>query len=564
MRRRTLLAGSVALLALALPVAANADSLVTSGSPATTFPQNKQNEPGLAIDQSNPSTLVAGSNDEIDLAACGTGLDSNCPFTPGVGVSGVYFSPSASLSFTQPTYTGFTARDRVSPAGGHAPGPIGTLPNYFEAGLVSDGDPTLAFGPAPDSSNHFSYSNGSRLYYSNLTSNTATVRSEQTFKGFEAIAVSHTDDLSGAAAGGDNSVWSAPAIVSQTRQSSTTFSDKPTVWADNAESSKFFGRVYVCYTQFKSQQANGPAPVAVSHSSDGGATWSRPVTLSASANNKNGTGRQGCSVKTDSAGRVYVFWESTKQGSSVQLLDRSDDGGVKWDTPRAIADVVDVGEPDPVSGDFVFDGVAGARTDSFPSVDIANGAPSGVGASNTIAVVWSDARDGTGHEQARATFSTNRGDSWSTPRNIAEAGDRPDFPAIALSPDGAHAYLTYDNFLTGFQQDLSAPRPMQGKVRVGTVSGAFTTKSVGATGDARGSSANALDGEFIGDYNWVVATNSFGVAAYNDVRDATDCPAVDAWRQALADGQSPPQPSPATDCPAGFGNSDIYAAKVTP
>jgi len=105
---------------------------------------------------------------------------------------------------------------------------------------------------------------------------------------------------------------------------------------------------------------------------------------------------------------------------------------------------------------------------------------------------------------------------------------------------------------------------MQGKVRVGTPTGAFTTKSVGATGDARGSSANALDGEFIGDYNWVVATNSFGVAVYNDVRDATECPRVDAWRQHLVDGQSPPQPSPPTDCPAGFGNSDIYAAKVTP
>jgi hypothetical protein len=564
MPRLTLLAGPAALVALSLPAAASADSLVTTGSPTTPFPQNKQNEPGLAVDQSNPTTLVAGANEEIDLAACGTGLEANCPFTPGVGISGVYFSPTSSLSFTQPTYTGFTARDRVSPAGGHAPGPIGTLPNYFEAGLASDGDPTLAFGPRPDSSGHFSYSNGSRLYYSNLTANFSTVRSEQTFKGFEAIAVSHSDDLASAAAGGDNAAWSSPAIVSRARQSSTTFSDKPTVWADNAESSRFFGRVYVCYTQFKSQQANGPAPIAISHSTNGGNSWSRPVTLSASVNNKNGSGRQGCDVKTDSIGRVYVFWESTKKGSSVQLMDRSDDGGSKWERPRAIADVVDVGEPDPVTGDFVFDGIAGARTDSFPSVDIANGAPSGTGASNTIAVVWSDARDGTGHEQARATFSSDRGDTWSAPRNIAAAGDRPDFPAIALSPDGTDAYLTYDNFLTGFQQDLSPPRPMQGKVRVGSPTGSFTTKFTGPTGDARASSANALDSEFIGDYNWVVATNSFGVAVYNDARNAADCPAVDAWRQALADGQSPPQPSPATDCPAEFGNTDIYAAKVTP
>ncbi len=563
MRGARWLAGA-ALIALAIPTAAGADTLVTSDSPTTPFPQNKQNEPGLALNQFDPSTLVAGANEEIDNAACGTGLAANCPFTPGVGGSGVYFSPSSSLDFFQPTYTGFTARDRVTPAGGHAPGPIGTVPNYFEAGLVSDGDPTLAFGPAPDSGGHFAYANGSRLYYSNLASNTATTRDEQTFKGFEAIAVSHTDNLADAQAGGTNSAWSAPAIVSQARQSSTTFSDKPTVWADNAGSSPFFGRVYVCYTQFKSQQVNGPAPVAVSHSTDGGVTWSRPVTLSASANNKNGTGRQGCVVKTDSKGRVYVLFESTKQGNSVQLLDRSDDGGVKWDQPRAIADVVDVGQPDPVSGDFVFDGVAGARTDSFPSMDIANNAPTGTGASDTIGVVWSDARDGTGHEHARAVFSTTRGDTWSSARNLEEPGDRPDFPAIALSPDGARVYVTYDNFLTGFQTGLAAARPMQGKVRAGTVTGAFTTKFAGPTGDARGSSANGLDGEFIGDYNWIVATNGFAVAVYNDVRNAVHCPAVDTWRQALANGSSPPQPSPASSCPATFGNSDIFAARVTP
>ena len=563
MRRLTMVAGVAAAAALALPAAAGADSLVTGASSTAPFPQNKQNEPGLALDQFNPTTVVAGANEEIDNAACGTGLEANCPFTFGVGGSGVYFAPVATMSFTQPTYNGFTARDRVTPEPGH-PGPIGTVPNYHEAGLVSDGDPTLAFGPVPDSSGHFSYVNGSRLYYSNLTSNFATERTDQTFRGFEAIAVSHTDDL-GAAAGGTQSAWSAPAIVSQARQSQTTFSDKPTVWADNAESSKFFGRAYVCYTQFKSQQLNGPAPVAVSHSSDGGNTWSRPVTLSASANNRNGTGRQGCTVRTDSFGRVYVFWESTKQGNSVQLMDRSDDGGVKWDTPRAIADVVDVGEPDPVSGDFVFDGVAGTRTDSFPSVDIANNAPTGGPmATNTIGVVWSDARDGTGSEQARAVFSTSRGESWSAPSNLAAAGDRPDFPAIALSPDGSDVYVTYDNFLSGFQTDMSDPRPMQGKVRAGTVTGGFHDVATGGTGDARASSANALDGEFIGDYNWIVATNSFAVAVYNDVSNAVECPAVDAWRQALVDGDSPPQPSPATDCDPGFGNTDISAAQVTP
>src|ERR1044071_6564838 len=61
-----------AVLGFALPAAAATESRVTMGSPLTTFPQNKQNEPAVAIDASRPAVLAAGSNDELDLAPCGT------------------------------------------------------------------------------------------------------------------------------------------------------------------------------------------------------------------------------------------------------------------------------------------------------------------------------------------------------------------------------------------------------------------------------------------------------------------------------------------------------------
>ncbi|MBA3406621.1 MAG: hypothetical protein H0U06_00945, partial [Solirubrobacterales bacterium] len=55
------------------------DTEVSVGSPSSPFPQNKQNEPDVAIDAANPNVVAAGANDEIDLAPCN---GSSCPFTP--------------------------------------------------------------------------------------------------------------------------------------------------------------------------------------------------------------------------------------------------------------------------------------------------------------------------------------------------------------------------------------------------------------------------------------------------------------------------------------------------
>jgi hypothetical protein len=74
------------------------------------------------------------------------------------------------------------------------------------------------------------------------------------------------------------------------------------------------------------------------------------------------------------------------------------------------------------------------------------------------------------------------------------------------------------------------------------------------------SSANGLISEFLGDYNYAVATRTYGAAVWNDVRNAADCPAIEAYRQSLVDGEPIARPAPGTDCPATFGNTDIYGA----
>ena len=586
------------------------DTEVTVGSPDSFFSPNKQNEPSVAIDM-NPASgaqlLAAGANDNIDLERCNAGPDADCPFTEGVGVSGVQFSLDGGATWTQPTYTGWSARNCVGAPGDSDPlcapqlGPIGTLPWYYENGLVSDGDPAVAFGPRRGTDGHFSWSNGSRLYYANLTSNFSANRSEQAFPGFEAIAVSRTDDARSAATG-NKTAWKPPVIVSH--QNAALFSDKEQIWADNASSSRFFGNVYICNTSFRSV-GGAPEPILLARSTDGGDTWDTRQ-ISPAANTNRGNGRQGCSVRTDSAGVVYVFWEGASQKKtnppffdSAQLMARSFDGGRTFERPRVVAAVVDCGQPDPATGRLSFDGVAGARTDSFPSVDVANGAPTGANATNLIVMTWCNGPTPTTttpgpNEEALVQWSSNRGESWSAPVNGAAGGDRPDFPAVAISPDGQDVYLTYQAFLQPWQPSAEAPpRLQQGVVRHAdatmTSVGAFTDVHRAATGDARGSSQNNLLAEFLGDYNYAAATNDYGVAVWNDVRQAADCPAIDEARQEFVeavqagtaqaedeevaeirgrDEQEPNQedeeeaPAPNIDCPqtsdSAFGNSDIW------
>jgi hypothetical protein len=556
---------------------------VTVGSTDTIFSRNKQNEPAIAVDPIHPNVLVAGANDNIDMEACNAGDDTTCPFTPNVGGTGIQFSFDSADSWTQPTYTGLSARHCIGVPGPSDPdcvaqqGSIGTLPRYDEVNLVSDGDPAVAFGPQPGPGGEFSWDNGSRLYFANLTSSVSADLGEPSFKGFEAIAVSRTDDTVRAAAG-DESAWELPVIVS--KQSSATFSDKEQIWADNASSSPFFGNVYVCYAAFKGA---GAAPLVVASSTDGGDTWTtRQVSPAHNVSAKH-FGQSGCTIRTDSQGTAYVFYEEFQEPSrfsppaATHMMVRSTDGGRRWSRPRVILRAVDpCFRVDPVIGRCVMDGIAGARSDlaAAPSVSIANGAPYGTRngqpdgppATDEIVDVWVDGRDGLNNEDVMLSYSTNKGQTWSNPTRISDPPDRGFYAAPALSPDGRDLYVVFNAFTTPFRETTFTPRGLVGVVLHFDIAagGAPVNRSEvhrGPTGDPRGSSQNDLQAEFLGDYVYATATNSYGAAVWQDARNAADCPALDAWRMSLrteTEEDDVPTPAPQQDCPATFGNTDIF------
>ena len=102
----------------------------------------------------------------------------------------------------------------------------------------------------------------------------------------------------------------------------------------------------------------------------------------------------------------------------------------------------------------------------------------------------------------------------------------------------------------------------------GGVIGPWSELHRGAIGDARATARffvrgqsrnNTLAREFVYDYIQAAATPAGVYAVWMDARDADDCPAIDAWRQSLLTPTPLAEPQPATDCPARFGNNDVFA-----
>jgi len=594
-RKLALLPVAVAcVLCLAAPAFA---SDVSVGSPPGTTPQNHQNEPAVAIDQSHPSFAVAGWNDFVDWAPCpradamqfGTCAD---PADDGVGLSAVAFSFDSGKSWIQPTYTGWTAADcnPISACTAHV-GPIHTLPWYFENTLVSSGDPAVAVGPIPVNG-RFSWANGSRVYYANLVgawpSGFAFPNPE--FHGFLGVGVSRLDNPTPSSVL-DKASWKPPVIVN-THTGQTAFEDKEQIWADNAASSRFFGRVYVCNPEFRSvgqHRGRGgtfPVPLTFSYSTDGGSTWStRQITpAGTSGSGPNLFGLSGCTVRTDSHGVVYVFAEMFENPTLVGLpthgfhvMFKSTDGGQSFTKAQVVRQITD---PcffvDPVYGRCVMDGFAGARTDlsAAPSVDIANGAPTGAGASNEILDAWADGGSDVNANTAKLIWSLDGGQSWSDPATVSLGGDRPLYAAPAISPTGDRAYVIYEADTAPWRgADMTSPRPYHGVFLMtpltGGSPGSWSVIYNGSTDTSTGH--NDLRGTYpghdiyqerVGDYVYAAATATYGLGVWTDAQNAAVCGPVQSYRAAsLAAGtRALPAPWPLADCPGTFGNTDIWAS----
>lgn len=557
-RRRSI---AVALVPVALLIAgATASATVRNGDEAqanapqvegwpdsdtaAVFPTNKQNEPTVAVNPVDPRRLIAGSNDEQRQPACGPGpvrgdtVPSDCSFYPGIGTSGIYTSADGGKTWTNR-------------------GLLDDQASWQGRGVLSDGDPVIAYGPKPDGRGGFTYARGARAYYSSLASVTGA-------KGTEYIIVSWSDD--------DGRTWSAP-VIGTTKTSSVDFNDKNWIGVDDNPASPYFGRVYLSWTEFRSATGTGfgNEPIMVSVSRDGGASFGAPNQLSPAANNGTGNGRQGSSITTGPDGTVYVAFE---QGPS-QVVTVSRDGGTKWTRPITVGPVTDI--DDPIPG-------ANFRTSSFPTI----AADPRVG-STTVYTTWAT-KTAAGGRIVVAT-STDRGATWSAPVTVStDAEGYAFFQGLDVAPDG-RVDLAYDA--------LKAVNPATYGTGNAAIDTWAVTKRPGqpwsapaklsvTSSDPAASAQNNLQRQFWGDYSTVASDATGAWFISTDSRKGVGCPAVDAYQRFLdgtgfarngdmADrlafrdtGVNPAlddpvqKPAPQVACPAAFGNTDVVVARFQP
>jgi hypothetical protein len=281
--------------------------------------------------------------------------------------------------------------------------------------------------------------------------------------------------------------WDDPVEVAPNTLS--VFHDKEYITVD-ATGSAHDGNVYVSWTRFSSNY-----PIYFSRSTDGGATFSAPMEISDPSLSSN----QGSIPAVGPNGEVYVTWYN--YNTSAQRLAVSLDGGQSFGVRYQVAGVNPI--PSPLPG-------ASFRNNSFPTlvVDQANG---------NLYVAWNDYSYG----DADIFFvrSTDGGQTWSSPIRVNDDPLANDFhqffPWLSVAPNGDVYAGWFDSrhdpnpYVQPFYYDEYVAVSTDGGLSFGP-NARISTVSADASTD--------FDGEFIGDYSGIAATDDFVYPAWVDTR----------------------------------------------
>lgn len=213
--------------------------------------------------------------------------------------------------------------------------------------------------------------------------------------------------------------------------------DKNLSGTDDAPSSPYYGRSYVVWSLFNV----GSPPAVISYTTNGGVSWTAPITINTSA---SGHYSQGTDIRVGPNGEVYVVWAAPISGSpfteDFMGFGKSTNGGANWTVTDNAFDV------NGIRGTFA--SKSGIRVNGFPRIDVDR---SGGPRNGWIYVTTSERNHAPSGSDPDITMykSTDGGTTWSSGVRVNQDpinnGKYQWFPAIRVDEAGGVNIVYYDD-----------------------------------------------------------------------------------------------------------------------
>jgi uncharacterized repeat protein (TIGR03803 family) len=224
----------------------------------------------------------------------------------------------------------------------------------------------------------------------------------------------------------DGTHWSKPRVA--LRKSGRSFPYDTSMAVDTSPDSPRVNSLYLSGVM----ASPGMTQILVSHSTDGGATWTQAAVDSAQ---KYPADHDFTRITVGKDGAIYVTWlycvatgphSGCGDGVGQMMFSKSTDGGNTWSPPRLMAEATFY----PPHG---LPNTNGVRVYNYPVIGVDNSNGSHAGNLYVVMNTWT----GT-YLRVQVIRSTDGGNTWSKPVPVAPASDTHDqfFPSLSVSPTG--------------------------------------------------------------------------------------------------------------------------------
>lgn len=512
--------------------------------------RRQQNEPTLAIDPRNTNIWASGANEYCTTP------------TAGDAWAGFYRSTDSGNHWTDsllPAYNGDTSTEGTS----------SPLAKAVAGGAIAAGDPVMGWD---GNGNLFYMGNNFNRGIENGVS--ARFRDNTGTIWVATYAPSNPADSST-----DGSKYVRTVIIATNTFGEGSFNDKTNLAVDPVT-----GNVYASWSDFHGSGCN---EIWFTRSTDHGATFSNPIKVSGGI-----CGNQGPSIAIGSSGHVYVAWEANTGGAFAKTPNAvngagfaaSNDFGDTFGKARIVVNYTPFvseqfsGNGARECGDAPFNCPTGF---TFPRFDLASPYLAADNINGTLAMAF-QAAQASGQGQIESLFSSDGGNTWSTPILLAPSLTGHQFFPFLTASGGRVNAIWYDSQGDPDYSPATAPC----NKAAGQTSACLNVRYAESTdgGKTWGTSIQVTDTPtnpnyeqfggrlvpFFGDYITVAAQGDIIGASWTDQRNTVGA-ADTAGDNDGADVAGDPETggtctSSLTTCFDGTGGLDqnIYATTITP